>query len=460
MKSRANVAHAILLLWCCPEFATGGYATMRAVVTLQRNPTVGAPREYNAVSSCLYPTWTLVEAALSNHSHRDGDECRCYDDRFSTASKTCMPCFEEVPGLCNVPEAVTSSVCSSASAPVKLKFVAGVAGTIEDFSAKKQAYISAVAKGLLVGPAAVAVTDVYLAGSRRRLLQATSEVMVETEVLVAPETVPGASGAALANTLSAAMQEEGIEIAGISNVGIESVYRTLAHTTTTTTATAELVTTTTTPTDPGVDYEPPVLSAPVRLEFVARVSGSMMEFIGNKEAYQVAVANSLVVEPAAVSISTFYSADLRRRLLAAEVMVETRVVVPPERVPDVSGPALVDTFRLQMANVGLEISAILNAGVTTIGVVATNSTNTSTTPAPTPDDEGGVSSMLLIMVAASAGGVVFLCLVCGCVIWRCSSAGNDATWVPNATPVQGGRDGRGWPQPMPKISAYDMCVYP
>jgi len=363
-------------------------------VTLEPNTafkTDPSQREFNVVSSCLHPTWTLVEAALSNHSHRDGDECRCYDDRFSATSKTCMPCFADVPGSCNVAAAVTSGACSPASAPVKLRFVAGVVGTMADFYVKKQAYISAVAKGLRVEPASVTVTDFYLAGSRRRLLAAT-EVMVETEVLVAPETVPDASGAALANTLSAGMQEEGIEIAAISGV-------------------------TSTPAEP--DDVPIVLSAPVRLEFEASVVGSIMEFVGNQDAYKLAVANSLMVELAAVTIDSFSVAGSRRRLLAAtpEIMVVTKVVVPPERVPDVSGPALVDTFRSQMQSAGLEISAVLNAVVTTIEVVATTTTpTTSTTPVAVPGEDDGMSFMI-IMVGASAGGVVLLCLVCGCVIF-------------------------------------------
>jgi hypothetical protein len=433
---------------------------MRAVVTLEQNDafrTDPSQREYNAVSSCLHPTWTLVEAALSNHSNRDGDECRCYDDRFSATSKRCMPCYSDVPGSCDVAAAVTSGVCSSSvSAPVKLRFVAGVMGTIEEFNLKKQAYISAVSTGLRVAPAAVTVTDLYLAGSRRRLLAATSEVMVETEALVAPETVPDATGAALTSTLSAGMQEAGIDIAAISGV-------------------------TTTPVEPDEDDNddddddndddddddvPIVLSAPVSLEFVASVVGSMMEFVGSQNAYKLAVANSLVVEPAAVTIDSFSKPDSRRRLLAttSEVMVVTRVVVPPERVPDVSGPALVDTFRSQMQSAGLEISAVWNVGVTTIEAVATTTTPAaSTTPVGVPEEEDGMSSMLII-AGASAGGVVFLCFVCGCVICICNKAEDDAH-----TQVKGGSRpvyarvsthgaGLQYETMLPRISVDDMCV--
>ena len=472
MRARAVLTRAVLLLCYSQGVATGGYATMRAVVTLENNTAFAAgqsQREFNAVSSCLYPSWTLVQSALSNHSHRDGDECRCYDDRFNGTSKTCMACFAEVSGRCSDPSAVTSGACSSdppestpppaspgppestpppaPPAPVRLEFVASVVGTVLEFLANQQAYEVAVANSLQVEPAAVRVKRFYLAGSQRRLLQATPEVMVETEVVVAREAVPDLTGAALAATLDGEMRAAGIEIGAISNVGVAAI---------------EVVTTTTT--------TPAELSAPVRLEFVASVVGSVMEFMASRQAYEAAVANSLQVERAAVKTPRFYLAGSQRRLLAAssEVMVETEVLVPPERVPDVSGAALVAALQGEMQAAGIEISAISNAVVTVLGAVATTTTTSTTTPAA---EEDGVPLMLIIVVAASAGGVVLLCVVCGCVVCLCTqgSADDGATQRQSrrgavrgppmaAACIHSHDDGRGVRTILRQISASDICV--
>ena len=315
MGARA-IIFAGMLLWCCPQLVAGAYGTMPVVVTLEKNTAFEANQsqpEFNLVSSCMNPSWTLFESAHSNHSHRDGDECRCYDDRFIATSQTCMACFENVPGSCINTTAVTSADCSSV--PDKLEFVAEVDISLLGFNeVKQEAYKSAVAKSLQVEAAAVMITEYYLAGSRRRLLAARKGLMVKTKVLVPPGKMPEVSVPALAATLQSEMRHVGIDMGGISDLG-------------------------------------------VKLEFRASLVGTAMEFFGIQSAWDSAVANSFQVELVAVSTIQIYNESTpdfsRRRLLAATpiVMVKTEVLVPPDRVPHVSGTALAAALQSKMQDV-------------------------------------------------------------------------------------------------------------
>lgn len=83
-------------MWCHAQVASGGYGSLEPIVTFERNwayTGASGESEFNLVSTCKYPGWILIPSALSNHSNRDGDECRCFDRRFEAASKTCRQCL-------------------------------------------------------------------------------------------------------------------------------------------------------------------------------------------------------------------------------------------------------------------------------------------------------------------------------------------------------------------------------
>jgi len=429
MRARAIIS-AGMLLWCCPQLVAGVYGTMPAVVTRVENAAFEADQsqpEFNLVSSCMHPSWTLFESA-------HGDECRCYDDRFIVTSKTCMACLQDVPGICSDTTAVTSGDCSPL--PVELDFVAEVDINVEEFNeGKQEAYKSAVAKSLQVEPAAVMITQYYSAGSRRRLLEATKGVIVKTKVVVPPGKMPDVSETALAATLQREMEKVEIKISGIKDVGVAT-------------------------TEPVADTPAPVLSTPVKLEFQASVVGNALEFLGKQSAWESAVANSFQVELAAVTVTNIDGSGFsRRRLLATTdtVIVHNKVLVAPERVPDVSETALAATLQSEMQDAGIEIRAISNARVTTIEVVAPT-TNTTTTPVAS----GELPTSTIFVVAGVAGGLVLLCLLCGCYV--CMTRGDDQTTIVGKAGLGEAKsnitfnDGRGMRTIVRQISVSDICV--
>lgn len=96
MRGGAAPLSLALFMWCHAQVASGAYGSLEPIVTLERNwayTEASGESEFNLVSRCRYPGWILFPSALSNHSNRDGDECRCFDHRFEAASKTCRQCL-------------------------------------------------------------------------------------------------------------------------------------------------------------------------------------------------------------------------------------------------------------------------------------------------------------------------------------------------------------------------------